>query len=105
LNDKTNIDWATAESLAFGTLLLEGCNLRISGQDVGRGTFSQRHCLLVDQVTNETCIPLNNIHENQKNFLEVYRLLILSCQNSGFEIENISQGLQQSIVRGGRDGI
>ncbi len=78
LNDVRNIDWATAESLAFGTLLTDGFNLRLSGQDVGRGTFSQRHCLLVDQVTNQTCIPLNSIVENQKNFLEVNKFIKLA---------------------------
>lgn len=44
----SSIDWATAEALAFGSLLKQGINVRISGQDVGRGTFSQRHAMLVD---------------------------------------------------------
>ncbi|KAJ2964596.1 hypothetical protein NQZ79_g439 [Umbelopsis isabellina] len=55
------IDWATAEALAFGSLLAEGYNVRISGQDVGRGTFSQRHAMLVDQDTEKVVIPLNNL--------------------------------------------
>ena len=71
IKDGSRIDWSTAESLAFGSLLSQGFNIRISGQDVGRGTFSQRHCLLVDQESNKTYIPLNNIDESQKNFLEV----------------------------------
>lgn len=45
------LDWATAEALAIGSLLYEGYHVRISGQDVGRGTFSQRHAMLVDQST------------------------------------------------------
>lgn len=45
------LDWATAEALAIGSLLYQGYNVRISGQDVGRGTFSQRHAMLVDQST------------------------------------------------------
>ncbi|KAL0576101.1 hypothetical protein V5O48_005875 [Marasmius crinis-equi] len=53
------LDWATAEAMAFGTLLKEGCDVRISGQDVGRGTFSQRHAMLVDQKTESTHVPLN----------------------------------------------
>src|SRR3546814_19325733 len=47
------IDWATGEALAFGTLLAEGVPVRLSGQDSGRGTFSQRHSVLVDQETEE----------------------------------------------------
>src|SRR5437764_13786781 len=47
-----DIDWATGEALAFGTLLAEGTPVRLSGQDSGRGTFSQRHSVLIDQ-TNE----------------------------------------------------
>lgn len=71
LNKSEEIDWATSESLAFGSLLMQGFNIRISGQDVGRGTFSQRHAMLVDQNTQSTYIPLNNIDQEQTNFLEV----------------------------------
>ncbi|MEM7695729.1 MAG: 2-oxoglutarate dehydrogenase E1 component [Pseudomonadota bacterium] len=55
------VDWATAEALAFGTLMREGYPVRLSGQDVERGTFSQRHSVLYDQETEERYIPLNNI--------------------------------------------
>ncbi|KAG5644201.1 hypothetical protein DXG03_008864 [Asterophora parasitica] len=54
------IDWATAEAMAFGSLMLEGCDVRISGQDVGRGTFSQRHAMLVNQQTEGVIVPLND---------------------------------------------
>ncbi|KAG7444529.1 2-oxoglutarate dehydrogenase, E1 component [Guyanagaster necrorhizus] len=54
------LDWATAEALAFGSLLLEGYDVRISGQDVGRGTFSQRHAMLVNQKDENTIVPLND---------------------------------------------
>lgn len=54
-------DWATAEALAFGTLIAEGHSVRLSGQDSGRGTFSHRHAVWVDQETGEKYIPLNNI--------------------------------------------
>ncbi|KAJ9083208.1 2-oxoglutarate dehydrogenase E1 component [Entomophthora muscae] len=64
----TSIDWATAEQLAFGTLLLEGKSVRISGQDVERGTFSQRHAVLVDQVTEARHVPLNHMSESQGTF-------------------------------------
>ncbi len=60
-----NIDWATAEALAFGTLLLDGHPVRLSGQDCGRGTFSQRHSVLTDQETDERFIPLSNIRFGQ----------------------------------------
>lgn len=65
------IDWATAEALAIGSLLYEGYNVRISGQDVGRGTFSHRHVMLVDQTTDYIHIPLNHIAPKQEAFLEV----------------------------------
>ncbi|KAJ3513296.1 hypothetical protein NLJ89_g3024 [Agrocybe chaxingu] len=54
------IDFATAEALAFGSLLLEGRDVRISGQDVGRGTFSHRHAMLVNQKTEGVIVPLND---------------------------------------------
>jgi 2-oxoglutarate dehydrogenase E1 component len=62
------IDWATAEALAFGTLCAEGTYVRLSGQDSGRGTFSQRHAVLVDQENEQKYIPLNNIREGQAPF-------------------------------------
>ncbi len=55
----TGIDWATGEALAFGTLLTEGYGVRLSGQDCGRGTFSQRHSVLIDQDTEERYLQLN----------------------------------------------
>jgi 2-oxoglutarate dehydrogenase E1 component len=62
------IDWATAEALAFGTLLCEATPVRLSGQDSGRGTFSQRHAVLVDQENEDRYIPLNNIRFGQAPF-------------------------------------
>jgi 2-oxoglutarate dehydrogenase E1 component len=62
------IDWATAEHLAFGTLLREGFAVRLSGQDSGRGTFSQRHAILYDQTTEERYIPLAHLHPDQAYF-------------------------------------
>jgi 2-oxoglutarate dehydrogenase E1 component len=64
-----NIDWATAESLAFGTLLCEGTLVRISGQDCTRGTFSQRHAGFIDQETEERYIPLEHLQEGQARFV------------------------------------
>ncbi|WP_308911631.1 2-oxoglutarate dehydrogenase E1 component [Pseudokordiimonas caeni] len=59
-------DWATGEALAFGTLLREGYGVRLSGQDVGRGTFSQRHAVFVDQKTEARHIPLDHVSSNAK---------------------------------------
>ncbi|KAG8808784.1 hypothetical protein FRC17_003775 [Serendipita sp. 399] len=59
LESGSSINWGTAEALAFGSLMLEGHDVRISGQDVGRGTFSHRHAMLVDQITEEVVVPLN----------------------------------------------
>ncbi len=62
------LDWATAEHLAFGSLVREGFPVRLSGQDVGRGTFSQRHAILYDQETEERYVPLNNLDPEQAPF-------------------------------------
>jgi len=62
------IDWATGEALAFGTLVCEGTPVRLSGEDVGRGTFSQRHAVLVDQNNEDQYLPLNNLRFGQAPF-------------------------------------
>ena len=63
-----NIDWATAEALAFATLLKDGYGVRLSGQDVGRGTFSHRHAVLYDQVNEKRFVPLRHFREEQALF-------------------------------------
>ncbi|HET7335344.1 MAG TPA: 2-oxoglutarate dehydrogenase E1 component, partial [Rhizomicrobium sp.] len=68
-------DWATAEALAFGTLLKEGVPVRLSGQDSVRGTFSQRHAALVDQKTEERYLPLSHLSEDQAEFEAIDSLL------------------------------
>ncbi|MHB1101916.1 MAG: 2-oxoglutarate dehydrogenase E1 component [Devosia sp.] len=78
------IDWATAESLAFGSLVDEGHPVRLSGQDVERGTFSQRHSVLYDQETDETYIPLNHISERQQRY-EVINSMLSEEAVLGFE--------------------
>ena len=62
------IDWSTAEALAFGTLVREGTPVRLSGEDSGRGTFSQRHAVLVDQDTEERFSPLSRVAPGQARF-------------------------------------
>lgn len=78
------IDWATAESLAFATLLNEGFPVRLSGQDSERGTFSQRHAVIVDQETEEQYTPLNNIGDGQARF-EVINSMLSEFAVLGFE--------------------
>jgi 2-oxoglutarate dehydrogenase E1 component len=77
-------DWATAEALAFGTLLDEGTDIRLSGQDSTRGTFSQRHAGLVDQQTEERFYPLQHIRDGQGQF-EVIDSLLSEEAVLGFE--------------------
>ena len=84
ISDGKAIDWTTAESLAFGTLLTEGFSVRLSGQDSGRGTFSQRHAVLRNQDSHERYIPLNNISKGQKNF-EIIDSLLSEFAVLGFE--------------------
>jgi 2-oxoglutarate dehydrogenase E1 component len=78
------IDWATAESLAFASLLQEGFPVRLSGQDVERGTFSQRHSVLYDQETEDRYTPLNNVGETQARF-EVINSMLSEEAVLGFE--------------------
>jgi len=77
-------DWSTAEQLAFGTLLDEGYPVRLCGQDSGRGTFSQRHSVLRDQIDNTYYTPLNNISDKQKRY-EVIDSLLSEMAVLGFE--------------------
>ncbi len=69
------LDWATAEHLAFATLLDEGYPVRLSGQDCGRGTFSQRHSHVVDQKTNKRHTMLNHISDGQAHYEVIDSLL------------------------------
>ena len=84
LESGEGIDWATAEALAFGTLLQEGYPVRLSGQDSARGTFSQRHAMLVDQQTAARYFPLNHISDSQAEF-EVIDSLLSEEAVVGFE--------------------
>ncbi|XP_040582261.1 probable 2-oxoadipate dehydrogenase complex component E1 homolog [Lepeophtheirus salmonis] len=77
------IDWGTAEALSIGSLLYQGFNVRISGQDVGRATFSHRHGMLVDQDTNGIYIPLNEL--NLKGKLELANSILSEEAVMGFE--------------------
>ena len=78
------IDWATAEALAFASLLSEGFGVRLSGQDVGRGTFSQRHAVLYDQVHEERFVPLRHF-QDQQGLFEIVDSFLSEYGVLGFE--------------------
>jgi 2-oxoglutarate dehydrogenase E1 component len=78
------IDWATGEALAFGSLLLDGHRVRLSGEDCQRGTFSQRHAVLIDQTNQNEYTPLNNIRPDQAR-IEIYNSLLSEVGVLGFE--------------------
>ena len=84
IDEGKNIDWATAEALAFGSLVEQGFPVRLVGQDSGRGTFSQRHSVLRNQIDNKRYIPLNNISKNQKQF-EIVDSFLSELAVLGFE--------------------
>ncbi len=84
LEEGEGIDWGTAEALALGTLLIEGNPVRLTGQDVGRGTFSHRHAVLVDQSDERRHVPLNHIRELQEQ-IEIVDSPLTEMGALGFE--------------------
>ncbi|RAG66304.1 multifunctional oxoglutarate decarboxylase/oxoglutarate dehydrogenase thiamine pyrophosphate-binding subunit/dihydrolipoyllysine-residue succinyltransferase subunit, partial [Burkholderia multivorans] len=78
------IDWGFAELLAFGSLLIEGIPVRLAGQDSRRGTFVQRHSVLIDSVNGNEWTPLQNISDDQARFY-VYDSLLSEYAAVGFE--------------------
>ena len=79
------LDWAMGELLAYGTLLLEGHDIRLSGQDVERGTFSHRHAVLKAEASEEEVILLNQIQPNQQATFRVYNSLLSEYGVLGFD--------------------
>ncbi|GAB4008887.1 2-oxoglutarate dehydrogenase E1 component [Spirosoma sp. KCTC 42546] len=84
ITDTKLVNWGTAELLAYGSLLLDGKPVRLSGQDVQRGTFSHRHAVLHDSETNESYSSLDFIQDGQQNF-QVYNSLLSEYGVLGFE--------------------
>ncbi len=78
------IDWSTGEALAFGGLLLDGNRVRLSGEDCQRGTFSQRHAVLIDQTNQHEYVPLNNIAPDQAK-IDIFNSLLSEQGVLGFE--------------------
>lgn len=109
------MDWSTAEALAIGSLLYQGYNVRISGQDVGRGTFSQRHAMLVDQSTGGTlisnkylrnlnlllvCRSIEMIFIQTREFLAIFIPLNLMVGNQTGKLEVANSILSEEAVLG-----
>ncbi len=84
LNEENVVDWATAELMAYGSILLEGNDVRISGQDVKRGTFAHRHAVMYDAETSAQLNRLNNLQEQQGHFM-IYNSLLSEFAVLGFE--------------------
>ena len=78
------LDWSTGEAMAFATLLGEGCPVRLSGQDSGRGTFSQRHSVHIDQTNEKRYVPLNHVAEDQAHY-EVIDSMLSEAAVLGYE--------------------
>ncbi len=83
-NENTGIDWGMGEALAFGSLLVDGTPVRLSGQDSERGTFSHRHAVLYDNETRERYVPLLNLKEDQAQFC-VHNSLLSEAAVLGFD--------------------
>src|SRR6202034_4935107 len=82
--EQDEIDWATGELLAFGSVLIDGHAVRLVGEDSRRGTFGQRHAVLVDRRTGEEYTPLKKLDNGQARFL-VYDSLLSEFAAMGFE--------------------
>jgi 2-oxoglutarate dehydrogenase E1 component len=82
--ERDEIDWALGEALAFGSLVLEGTPVRLSGQDTRRGTFSQRHGVLVDQTSEKEWVPLAHLSDDQAPFM-LYDTVLSEYAALGFE--------------------
>ena len=83
--ENKKVDWAMAELLAYGTLLNEGFNVRISGQDVERGTFSHRHAVLKSEDSEEEYLPLNNVDSIDKGLFRIYNSPLSEYGVLGFD--------------------
>ena len=83
--ERDKIDWAMGEMLAYGSILMEGYNVRISGQDVERGTFSHRHAILKSEESEEEVVLLNNIESEARGTFKVYNSLLSEYGVLGFD--------------------
>jgi multifunctional 2-oxoglutarate metabolism enzyme len=84
VREEGEVDWATAEAMAFGSMLLEGTDIRVAGQDTRRGTFSQRHSVLIDHTSGREWAPLAHLGSDQGKFW-IYDSLLSEYAAVGFE--------------------
>ncbi len=94
---RDEMDWGTTELLAFGSLLLDGGHIRFTGQDVIRGTFSQRHAKVFDEFTNIPYCGLDNMRPKEQGKMRIYNSLLSEYAVLGFEY-GYSQGSPRSLV-------
>ena len=85
IEEGAGLDWAMGEALAYGSLLKEGTKIRLSGQDVQRGTFSQRHAVVIDQLSEKRYTPLNHLVKEQTTKIEVINSMLSEEAVLGFE--------------------
>ena len=85
LFDENKVDWAISELLAYATILSDGFNVRISGQDVERGTFSHRHAVLKSEDFEEEYLPLNSIDTKNKGKFKIFNSLLSEYGVLGFD--------------------
>lgn len=95
--DEASVDWATAESLAMATILADGTPIRLTGEDVERGTFSHRHALLRDEHTGAVFIPLQNIPQARAAF-EVRNSPLSEAATIGFEYGYTVQAIERLVI-------
>jgi 2-oxoglutarate dehydrogenase E1 component len=91
------VDWATAEEIAFASILQDGIAIRLTGQDSGRGTFSQRHAIFYDAKTNKSHIPLQSMPQAQASF-EVLNSPLSEAGAIGFEIGYNVQSPERFVI-------
>lgn len=96
-NNEKKIEWGFAEALAFGSIVVQGRNVRLTGQDVERGTFSHRHSVLHGTESNQKYVPLNNIQENQGKYI-VYNSHLSEFAVLGFEFGYSSTDLSNLVL-------
>lgn len=95
--DASSMDWASAEELAFASILEDGIAIRMTGQDTSRGTFSQRHAVFYDSETNQSYVPLQSVPQAKASF-EIYNTPVSEAGPVGFEIGYNTQAPDRLVL-------
>ncbi len=95
--DERTIDWAAAEDLALGSILEDGIAIRLTGEDVERGTFSHRHAVFHDSVTGDRDVPLQRFGSARAAF-EIYNSPLTECATIGFEVGYNMQAPSRLVI-------